>query len=116
MKSYIVLALLGIFMMQAPSAHAGEARDGFVRAEAQVKALNAADAHAAAPANYAEALLRLSEARIADEKNREEETLWRSGEAVIQAEIVQEKIKLRGLDRTVFEIETGLSTLRRELK
>jgi hypothetical protein len=34
---------------------------------------------------------------------------------MLHAEIVQEKIKLHGLERTVSEIETGIATLRREL-
>jgi hypothetical protein len=34
---------------------------------------------------------------------------------LLHADIVQEKIKLRGLERTVAEIETGIATLRREL-
>ncbi len=34
---------------------------------------------------------------------------------MLYAEIVQEKIKLHALERTVSEIETGIATLRREL-
>ena len=55
------------------------------------------------------------EARTAEGKNRDEESFWRSEEASLHADIVQEKIKLRGLERTVSEIETGIATLRREL-
>ena len=54
-------------------------------------------------------------ARAAEERNRKEESMWRSSEAMLHADIVQENIKLRGLQRTVSEIETGLETLRREL-
>jgi uncharacterized protein YlxW (UPF0749 family) len=65
--------------------------------------------------DYQAAKLRLDEARAAEERNRKEESMWRSSEAMLHADIVQENIKLRGLQRTVSEIETGLETLRREL-
>ena len=61
------------------------------------------------------AVLRLTEARAAEAKNNDDESLRRSNEAMLLGEIVQEKIKLRGLQRTVTEIETGIATLRREL-
>jgi septal ring factor EnvC (AmiA/AmiB activator) len=115
MKPILAAALLGAALLAAPAAFADGARDDLIRTEAEVKALNTADASAAAATNYAEAQLRLSEARVAEEKNREEESMWRSAEASLQAEIVQEKIKLRGLERTVSEIETGIATLRREI-
>ncbi len=100
----------------APAAFADDrARDNIVRAEAQIKALNPADASAASASEYQTAQTRLNEARTAEDKNRSEESFWRSEEAVLQAGIVQEKIKLRGLERTVSEIETGIATLRREL-
>ncbi|MEY4782425.1 MAG: hypothetical protein RIR41_360, partial [Pseudomonadota bacterium] len=65
--------------------------------------------------HYRSAQLRLGEARNAEARNRDEESLWRSEEALLHAEIVQEQIKLRGIDRTVAEIEKGIETLRREL-
>ena len=108
-------ALLGGALLAAPAAFADNARDNLLRAEAQIQALNPADASAAAGADYQTAQLRLSEARIAEDRNRDEESLRRSEEALLQADIVQEKIKLRGLERTVAEIESGIATLRREL-
>jgi len=115
MKKLIAAALFGGVLLAAPGAFADEARDNILRVEAQMQTLNVADATAASATNYQEAQLRLNEARIAEDKSRREESLWRSEEASLQAEIVQEKIKLRGLQRTVSEIETGIETLRREL-
>lgn len=115
MKKLMSAACIGAFLLAAPAAFAEPARDDLIRTEAQISALNTADASAAAPANFQEAQLRLSEARTAEEKNRDEESIWRSAEASLQADIVAEKIKLRGLERTVSEIETGIATLRREL-
>ena len=106
--------LFGV-LLAAPAAFADSARDNILRAEAQIQALNPADASAASGADYQAAQLRLSEARTAEDKNRHEESLWRSEEASLHADIVQEKIKLRGLERTVSEVETGIATLRREL-
>ena len=108
-------ALFGGALVAAPAAFADPARDNLLRAEAQVQALNSADASAAAPVDYRAAQLWLDEARAAESRNRDEESLRRSNEALLQAEIVQEKIKLHGLNRTVSEIETGIATLRREL-
>lgn len=102
-------------LIGAPAAFADPARDNLMRAEAQIAALNPADATAASPGHYQSAQLRLGEARLAEEKNRDEESLRRSEEASLHAEIVQEQIKLSGLDRTVSEIERGIETLRREL-
>lgn len=115
MNKVISAALMGALLLAAPAAFADGARDDLIRTEAQIAALNAADASAASPANYQEAQLRLSEARVAEEKSDEEDTIWRSAEASLQADIVQEKIKLQALERTVSEIETGIETLRREL-
>jgi len=111
----LAAALFGGAICAAPAAFADPARDNLLRAEAQIGALNTADASAAAPADYQNAVLRLTEARAAEGRNRDEESLRRSNEALLHAEIVQEKIKLRGLQRTVSEIETGIATLRREL-
>lgn len=108
-------ALFGSALLVAPAAFADPARDNLLRAEAQIQALNPADATAAAPTDYQTAQLRLDEARKAEGRNRQEESLWRSEEASLHADIVQEKIKLRGVERTVSEIETGIETLRREL-
>lgn len=114
--SAIVSALFGGILIVAPAASADDkARDNILRAEAQINALNAADAGAASAAEYQTAQLRLGEARTAENKNRDEESFWRSEEASLQADIVQEKIKLRALERTVSEIEAGIATLRREL-
>lgn len=115
MKKIIAAALVGALLCAAPAAFAEPARDELIRTEAQISALNTADASTAAPQNFQEAQLRLSEARTAEDKNRDKESIWRSTEASVQAEIVQEKIKLRALERTVSEIETGIATLRREL-
>jgi hypothetical protein len=112
----IAATLFGGILLAAPASFADNARDNILRAEAQIQALNPADATAASPADYQAAQLRLGEARAAEDKNRDEESLWRSEEALLHADIVQEKIKLRGLERTVSEIETGIETLRRELK
>jgi|GEM_PF-1086114 hypothetical protein len=108
-------ALFGGALAAAPAAFADPARDNLLRAEAQVQALNPADASAAAPNEYRNAQLRLDEARAAEARNRDEESLRRSNEALLHTEIVQEMIKLQGLKRTVSEIETGIATLRREL-
>jgi hypothetical protein len=111
----LATALFGAVLIAAPSSFADEkSRDNIVRVEAQIKTLNPVDAGASAASAYQTAQLRLGEARAAEERNRDEESLWRSEEASVQASIVQEKIKLRGLERTVSEIETGLATLRRE--
>lgn len=107
-------ALLGGALVASP-AFADPARDNLLRAETQIQALNPADSSAAAPADYRNAMLRLDEARAAEGKNNDDESLRRSNEAMLHAEIVQEKIKLHGLERTVSEIETGIATLRREL-
>ncbi|MBA3067559.1 MAG: hypothetical protein FP825_03640 [Hyphomonas sp.] len=115
MTKIFLAALTSAWLLAAPAAFADDARDNLIRVEAQISALNTADASSAAPANFQEAQLRLSEARTAEEKNKDEESIWRSAEASLQADIVQEKIKLRGLERTVTEIETGIATLRREL-
>lgn len=115
MNKFLPAALLGLCLFVAPVAFADDARDALMRTETTISVLNSADAFAAAPENFEEAQLRLREAKLADSKNRDEETLWRSAEAELQAQIVQEKIKLRGLERTVAEIETGLAALRLEL-
>ena len=115
MRTIVAAALISALCIAAPAAFAEPARDELIRTEAQVGALNTADASSAAPVNYQEAQLRLSEARTAEDKNKDETSLWRSAEASLQAEIVQEKIKLQALQRTVSEIETGIATLRREL-
>ena len=108
-------ALLGVALLAAPAAFADDAKDNILRAETQIAALNPADATAASGMDYQAAKMRLDEARAAEERNRKEESMWRSSEAMLHADIVQENIKLRGLQRTVSEIETGLATLRREL-
>ncbi len=108
-------ALLGFLVLGAPAAFADPARDNIIRAEAQISAINPADAGAASAIDYQTAQTRLTESKAAAERNRSEESLWRSEEALLHADIVQEKIKLRGLERTVSEIETGIATLRREL-
>lgn len=108
-------ALLGAAVLAAPGAFADPARDNILRAEAQIQALNPADAAMASATDYQNAKQRLEEARTAEGKNRREESLQRSEEAMLHADIVQENIKLHGLARTVSEIETGLATLRREL-
>jgi len=115
MKQVFAAALFGGLLLAAPAAFADDARDNILRAEAQIAALNPADATAAAPTDYQTAQLRLDEARTAEDKNRREESMWRSEEASLHADIVQDRIKLRGLQRTVSEIETGIETLRREL-
>jgi Ni/Co efflux regulator RcnB len=117
MKSLLTAALLGSALFAAPAAFAQQdkAHDSVVRAEAQIKALNPADAGAASAVDYQTAQQRMMEAKTAEDKKRYEESLWRSEEASVQADIVQEKIKLRGLERTVSEIETGIATLRREI-
>lgn len=117
MRIAIALAatLLGGALLATPAAFADPARDNLLRAEAQIGALNTADASSAAPTDYQNAVLRLNEARAAEARNRDEKSLRRSNEALLHAEIIQEKIKLRGLQRTVSEIETGIATLRREL-
>jgi len=111
----IYAGLFASALIGAPAALADPARDNLVRAEAQISALNPADATAASPEHYQSAQLRLGEARAAEDKNRDEESMWRSEEALLHAEIVQEHIKLRGINRTVAEIEKGIETLRREL-
>lgn len=115
MKKIVAAALMGALLLAAPLAYADPARDELIRTEAQIASLNTADASMAALANFQEAQLRLSEARAAEQKRNREESTWRSSEASLQVEIVQEKIKLRALERTVSEIETGIATLRREL-
>lgn len=115
MTKFISAALLGLALLSTPMAFAEGARDDLIRAETQIKSLNSADAYAAAASNYEDAQLRLREARTADDRNRDAESSRRSAEASLQAEIVQEKIKLRGLERTVSEIEAGIAVLRREL-
>jgi predicted phage-related endonuclease len=117
MRIAIALAatLFGGALLASPAAFADPARDNLLRAETQIQALNTADASAAAPNDYQSAVLRLTEARAAEAKNNDDESLRRSNEAMLLGEIVQEKIKLRGLQRTVTEIETGIATLRREL-
>jgi hypothetical protein len=109
-------ALFAAIAILAPGAFADNARDNILKAEAQIQALNPADANAASPTDYQTAQTRLGEAKAAEARNKREESMWRSDEAAVQADIVQEKIKLRALDRTVSEIETGIETLRRELK
>jgi hypothetical protein len=115
MNKIVAAALMGALLVAAPAAFAEPARDELIRTEAQVGALNTADASSAAPVNFQEAQLRLNEARTAEDKNKDKESLKRSAEASLQADIVQEKIKLQALERTVSEIETGIATLRREL-
>lgn len=115
MRKVIPAAIFGLFIACSSTAHADDTRDALLRAEAKISALNSADAFAAAPENFEEAKLRLREATDAEARSRDEESRWRSAEADLQAEIVQEKIKLRGLQRTVAEIETGIAVLRREL-
>lgn len=115
MKKLFAAALFGGMLLAAPAAFADDARDNILRAEAQISALNPADAATASAADYQAARLRLDEARAAESQNKREESMWRSTEAMLHAEIVQENIKLHGLQRTVTEIETGVATLRREL-
>jgi hypothetical protein len=113
--SALAAALLGSVLI-APFALADTPRDNILRAETQIQALNPADANAASPTDYQMAQQRLGEARAAEDKNKHSESMQRSEEASLQADIVQEKIKLHALQRTVSEIETGIDTLRRELK
>lgn len=115
MTKLFAAALLGVALLAAPAAFADDTHDNILRAETQIAALNPADATAASGTDYQTAKLRLEEARAAEGRNRKDESLWRSNEAILHADIVQENIKLRGLQRTVSEIETGLETLRREL-
>lgn len=115
MKRLFVAALASGMLALAPAAFAQESRDALIRTEAQIQALDPADATAAAPAAFAEAQLRLNEAKAAEDKNDRDDSMHRSSEAALNVEIVQERIKLRGLERTVSEIETGIATLRREL-
>lgn len=115
MKRLFVAAMASSMLVLAPAAFAQESRDALIRTEAQIQALDPADATASAPQAFQEAQLRLTEAKAAEDKKQREDSLWRSSEAALSAEIVQEKIKLRGLERTVSEIETGIATLRREL-
>lgn len=115
MNKIFLGALAGALLLIAPTAFASDARDDLIRAETQIRALNTADASSAAPAHFQEAQLRLSEARAAEDKRQSKDSRWRSAEASLLADIVQEKIKLNGLERTVSEIETGIATLRREL-
>lgn len=115
MNKIFPAALLAVCLLAAPAAFASESRDNLIRAESQISALNTADASSAAPSYFQEAQLRLSQARAAEDKNRAKDSIRRSAEASLLSEIVQEKIKLRGLERTVSEIETGIATLRREL-
>ncbi len=111
----LAATMLGGLLFAAPAAFADPAQDNILRAETQILALNPADATAASPTDYQTAKLRLDEARAAEDKNHDEESVWRSDEAMLHADIVQENIKLRGLQRTVSEVETGIETLRREL-
>jgi len=115
MNKIFAAALMGALLLGAPAAFAEPARDELIRTEAQIAALNTADASSAAPINFQEAQLRLNEARTAEDKNKDKDSLKRSAEASLQADIIQEKIKLQALERTVSEIETGIATLRREL-
>lgn len=115
MNKTLAATVTGAFLLLTPTAFADGARDNLIRAETQIAALNTADASSAAPQNFQEAQLRLSEARADEDRRRTEASMWRSAEASLQAEIVQEKIKLHGLERTVAEIETGIAALRREL-
>ncbi len=115
MKRLFVAACASSMLVLAPAAFAQESRDALIRTEAQIQSLNAADAAASAPDAFAEAQLRLTEAKSAEDKNNRKESTWRSSEAALNVEIVQERIKLRALERTVSEIETGIATLRREL-
>lgn len=66
MKTIVAAALMGALLVAAPAAFAEPARDELIRTEAQVGALNTADASSAAPVNFQEAQLRLSEARTAE--------------------------------------------------
>ena len=115
MTTLFAATLLGVVLLAAPAAFADDAHDNILRAETKIAALNPGDATAASGADYQAAKLRLEEARAAEGRNRKDESLWRSSEAMLHADIVQENIKLRGLQRTVSEIETGVETLRREL-
>lgn len=115
MNKIFLGVLTGAWLLFAPAAFASDSRDDLIRAESQISALNTADASSAAPGHFQEAQLRLSEARTAEVRRQRKESSWRSAEASLLADIVQEKIKLRGLERTVTEIEAGIATLRREL-
>jgi len=115
MNKIFVAVLLGGTLLAAPAAFADEARDTLLKTEAQIEALDSADAAMAASVDYQETQLRLQEARDAEAKGHDEESIWRSQEAALQGEIIQEKIKLHALERTVTEIKTGIETLRREL-
>jgi hypothetical protein len=116
MKSLLVAALFGSAFIIVPGASADQkARDNILRAETQIQALNPADASSASGTHYQTAQVRLTEAKTAEDKGRNQESLWRSEEAAVSADIVQEDIKLRALQRTVSEIETGIATLRREI-
>ncbi|MEQ9436185.1 hypothetical protein [Hyphomonas sp.] len=115
MNKILVAVLLGGTLLAAPAAFADEARDTLLKTEAQIEALDSADAAMAASVDYQETQLRLQEARDAEEKGHDEESIWRSQEAALHGEIVKEKVKLHALERTVTEIKTGIETLRREL-
>jgi hypothetical protein len=115
MNKSFAAALTGVLLLAAPTAFANESRDSLIRAETQISSLNTADASSAAPVQFQEAQTRLNEARTAHDRNQRKESSWRSAEAALLAEVVQERIKLQGLERTVTEIETGIATLRREL-
>ena len=114
MNKILVAVLLGGTLLAAPAAFADEARDTLLKTEAQIEALDS-DAAMAASVDYQETQLRLQEARDAEAKGHDEESIWRSQEAALHGEIVKEKVKLHALERTVTEIKTGIETLRREL-
>ena len=82
MTKLFAAALLGVALLAAPAAFADDAKDNILRAETQIAALNPADATAASGMDYQAAKLRLDEARAAEERNRKEESMWRSSEAL----------------------------------
>jgi hypothetical protein len=91
MNQIFSAVLLGGALLAAPAAFADESRDTLRKAEAQIEALDSADAAMAASVDHQETLLRLQEARDAEAKGDVEESIWRSQEAALHGEVVQEK-------------------------
>ncbi|MEM6898177.1 MAG: hypothetical protein AAF583_00175 [Pseudomonadota bacterium] len=116
MRSIKILAIVGMttITLSLPVS-AQNAEERILKTEGQVSAINDADAARAAGENWTRTQLRLQEAKTAIDDRDEKIAKYRAHEASVQADIVQEKIKLAGLERTADELQSSVNTLQREL-
>ncbi len=115
-RSTQLLAVIGFLIgFIAHAAYADEIRDDIIKTETQIGTIVEADAITLAEGNYRKAKLRLEEARAAEDDGADVEAARRAKEARLQAEIVQERIRLGALQRVERELRQSVEILRQEV-